>query len=96
MPARKDSQAEIIMVLNSREEVITVPTWEEDIELEPFYTRPLTSIEADTTKEAELWKVFLSWDSLHNDHYKMEVQEKYLDALETYKVSMPLTEDIEA
>lgn len=73
LPARNGNKPEIIEVINSRLHAVDVPMLEEDLLLEPFYTRSVTMKEAMDYGESEIWVVFSTWDELQADHEKYEV-----------------------
>ena len=94
MPARNGNSAEIIEVLNSQQCTIDVPVWEEDIILEPFYMRTITSKEEQTSNGAEIWKLFYDWKKLYADHQKYGVEKADMILLESFRSRLSLSADL--
>ncbi|MEJ8802806.1 hypothetical protein [Pontibacter sp. H249] len=94
LPARHDKYAEIIEVVNSQHYTIDVPMWEEDIILEPFYTRFITTKEEKHCRGSEIWKLFSGWEKLYSDHQKYEVEEKDVLLLKEFKNTLLLSKGV--
>lgn len=96
LSARNGNSAEIIKVLNSQRYTIDVPMWEEDVILEPFYTRPITSKEEHACRGAETWKLFSDWNKLYADLLKNGVTKEELKELEHYQRNLSSSENMVA
>ncbi|GAB3201660.1 hypothetical protein ABID22_001421 [Pontibacter aydingkolensis] len=93
---RNGNKAEIIKVLNSHRYTIDVPMWEEDVILEPFYTRPMTVKEEHNCRGAETWKLFSDWSKVCADLLKNGVAENELKELENYRDNLLSSENMVA
>ena len=93
LAARNGSSAEVIKVLNSQRHTIDVPLWEEDVILEPIFTRPMTRKEKSHCKGGEVWKLFNDWDKFCKDLSKSGVEGNALKELEFYKNGLQPTDD---
>lgn len=96
LPATNDRYAEVIEVLNSNSGVVKVPMREEDVELEAFFVRPLSSRETAAYKNAETWKLFNSWEELKHDHFKFGLSDELMEQLLSFRSSFDLHEEMAA
>ena len=96
LPANKERQAEVIEVLNSCSEMVTVPMREEDVELQAFSERALTEREASIYSKTETWKLFSSWEELRQDHLKFGLSEEQLQQLLDFRDRFELHEELAA
>ncbi|MBC5993075.1 hypothetical protein [Pontibacter cellulosilyticus] len=94
LAARNGNSAEIIKVLNSQRYTIDVPLWEEDVILEPFYTRPMTKKEEHHCKGSETWKLFYNWNKLYADLSKNGAGEHELKELQDRQKNLMSAENI--
>lgn len=92
LAARNGNSAEVIKVVNGQSYTIHVPLWEEDVVLEPIFSRPMTCKEESSCKGIEVWKLFNDWDKLYKD-LKKGAEENDLKKLEANVSGLLVAED---
>lgn len=96
LPASNERGAEVILVLNSSSDLVTVPTREEDVELYTFYVRSLSTIEKNMYDFSQTWKIFNSWGELLQDHQQFSLSAEVLEQLSQFKERYALQQEVAA
>jgi hypothetical protein len=95
LPPLTGKPAEVIVVLNANCETIRIPVPEEDLELQAFYQRSITSEEAKRFGNEPVWRIFDSWAQLELDHRRYKVNPTDVEQLASWKITMPLHQQLE-
>ncbi len=92
MPAQTDRPAEVITVINCKENTIRIPMPEEDVELFAFYKRSITFTEYLRFGSTPTWRIYTSWPELEAEHLELKVPAAVINMLLGHRDTRPLHE----
>ena len=90
LPSLNGKPAEVIVVLNSTANTIQIPVPEEDLELQAFFERSMTTAETTHFGKASTWRIFSTWNQLEADHKEYGVSPAVMDMLLSCRDHKPL------